>query len=193
MFSKKFLLSQILFLITAALLLFIYLEPKPVELNVLGQVNDFHLINSEGQSVSLKDLKGKVWVADFFFTTCGNICPMMTGHMSRLHNLFKPYADVKLVSFSVNPENDSPQALKAYANKFHADTNRWLFLTGTREEITKVAVESFKMGDIHEPIFHSSYFTLVDKEGKIRGYYDSTDPKNVDKVISNLKQLLKSG
>lgn len=193
MFSKRFIISQVLFLITAFILLFLYLRPKPPELNIYGQVNDFELVNSDGVKFGLKDLKGKVWVADFFFTTCSNLCPMMTAHMSRLYKVFQPYPQVRLVSFSVNPENDSPEVLKAYAKKFNADTNRWVFLTGPREDITNVVVNSFKMGDIHEPIFHSSYFTLVDKQGRIRGYYDSTEPKNIDKVVSDLKLLLKEG
>jgi hypothetical protein len=109
--------------------------------------------------------------------------------MSRLSQVFKNYSNVKLVSFSVNPENDNPEVLKAYAKKFDADTRQWIFLTGSREAITDIVVKSFKMGDINEPIFHSSYFTLVDKQGQIRGYYDSSEPKNIDKIIHDLKQL----
>ncbi|MBI3602578.1 MAG: SCO family protein [Candidatus Omnitrophica bacterium] len=191
MLSKKFFIIQIFFLAAAVLLLMFYLRQPSPALGVYGQVGDFHLINSNSQTASLKDLQGKVWVADFFFTTCGNLCPMMNAHMSRLHELFKPYQDVRLVSFSVNPENDTPQALKAYAEKFHADTRRWIFLTGSREDITKVAVGSFKLGDIREPIFHSSYFILVDRKGQIRGYYDSTDSKNIEKIIKDLKQLIR--
>ncbi len=170
----------------------LYRRPVAVPLNVLAQVNDFKLINSDSQEISLKDFKGKIWVADFFFTSCGTICPMMGSHMGRLQRTFQSYPDVKLVSFSVNPEQDNPEVLKKYAKKYHADTRQWFFLTGSREEITKLMVTSFKMGDIKEPIFHSSYFTLVDRQGKIRGYYDSANVKNIDKVILDLKQLLKS-
>ena len=186
MFSKKFLIIQIVFVATAAVLAFAYLRQP---LRILGQVQDFHLTNSDGQTVSLKDLHGKVWVADFFFTTCSGICPMMSAHMGRIHNIFKGHSDIKLVSFSVNPENDSPAALKAYAQKFHADTKQWLFLTGSREDMTRVAVDSFKLGDIREPIFHSSYFVLVDRKGQIRSYYDSGDSKNIDQIIKDLKRL----
>jgi protein SCO1 len=193
MFSKRFLLSQIFFVITAALLFFIYARSQAPKLPILGQVQDFELTNSEGQKVRFQDLKGKIWVADFFFTTCSDICPMMSTHMGRLHKIFKPYADVRLVSFTVNPENDTPEALKTYAKKYQADTNQWIFLTGSREEITQVAVKSFKMGDIKEPIFHSSYFTLVDKQGRIRGYYDTSDTKNIDRVTNDLLLLLKAG
>jgi protein SCO1/2 len=190
MFSKKFILIQLLAVSVAACLLVFYIRSAQPALPVLGHVQDFHLTNSEGKEVSLKDLKGKVWVADFFFTTCGSICPMMGNHMKRIHQAFKPYGDVRLVSFSVNPENDNPEVLKQYAKKYNADTRQWIFLTGSREDMTKVAVESFKLGDIKEPIFHSSYFTLVDQEGNIRGYYDSSEPKNIDQIIKDLQKIL---
>ena len=190
MFSKKFLLTQVLFLVAAMALLVLYLRQQPPrQMDVLGQVGNFHLTNSNGQTVTLKDLRGKVWVADFFFTTCGSTCPMLSAHMGRLQKLFKPYSDVRLVSFTVNPENDNPQILKVYAQKFHADPNRWIFLTGSREELTKVVVGSFKLGDIRNPIFHSSYFVLVDRKGRIRGYYDGTEGKIIEKIAADLKRL----
>lgn len=183
-------LIQIFFVIVALVLLGLYLRQPTKETGVYGQVGNFHLINSNGQTVTLKDLQGKVWVADFFFTTCGSTCPMLSAHMSRLQKLFQPYSDAWLVSFSVNPENDTPQVLKAYAQKFHADPNRWIFLTGSRDELTKLTVGFFKLGDIHNPIFHSSYFVLVDRQGRIRGYYNGTDNKNLEKIMADLKQIL---
>ena len=196
MLSKKFLISQIVFLMAAIFLFMFYHAPRPplkiIDPYILGNIHDFQLINSENQKVTLKDFKDKIWVADFFFTTCSGICPMLSGHMSRLQKTFKDYPDVKLVSFSVNPEQDNPEALKAYAKKFQADTRQWIFLTGSREEITRLAVGSFKMGDINEPINHSSYFTLVDRDGRIRGYYDTADVRNIDNVIKDVRKLLKT-
>lgn len=194
MFSRKFIISQIVFVLIAALFVFRFIRPEaPAKLPVLGHIKDFTLIDSEGRQTGLAQLKGHTWVADFFFTTCSTICPMMSAHMGRLHQTFKDYPQVRLVSFTVNPENDSPEVLKGYAAKFKADTRQWMFLTGSREELTQVAVASFKLGDIKEPVFHSSYFTLVDKNGQIRGYYDSSDVKNIDRIIVDLKQLLKAG
>jgi protein SCO1/2 len=192
MFSKKFLVAQVFILFAVILLLIFYPRQAPNDLDILGKVKDFQLINSNELPFSLKNLKGKVWVADFFFTSCGSICPMMSAHMNRLYQIFKAYKDVQLVSFTVNPENDSPTVLKKYAQKFNADTSRWVFLTGSREEITNVVVNSFKIGDIKEPIFHSSYFVLIDRQGEIRGYYDSTNPKNIDKIIKDIKKILKT-
>jgi protein SCO1/2 len=191
MFSNRFITLQVFFIIAAIALGALYLnQVKKTPLPTYGHVQDFKLINSLGQPVELKDLKGKVWVADFMFTTCSNICPMMTKNMGILRKAFAGNEHVRLVSVSVNPENDTPAALKDYASKNNADPKQWLFLTGTREAITKVAVESFKLGDVKEPIFHSSYFVLVDKEANIRGYYDGTDVANIKKIAKDLKQLL---
>jgi len=189
MFSKKLILIQVLFLVAAFSLAVFYHRLHVAHLGMYGKVNDFKLTNSDNVKVGLKTLEGKIWVADFFFTTCASICPMMSAHMEHLQQVFKSYTEVRLVSFSVNPEQDTPEVLKDYSKKYHADSKRWFFLTGSREDITKVVVNSFKMGDIHEPIFHSSYFALVDKQGMIRGYYDSAAVKNIDKLESDLKLL----
>ncbi len=207
MFSKKFLYIQIPLIIVAAVLLFAYLRKSsnitfsptiaqslPVvvkPLPVLGSVADFQLKSSDAQDVSLIDLKGKVWVADFMFTSCGSICPMMTKNMNILHRSFHDNVDVKLVSISVNPEGDSPEVMGAYARKYRIDTHQWYFLTGTRDAITKLVIESFKLGDIKEPIFHSSYFALVDRSANIRGYYDGTDVSAIKRISQDLTQLLK--
>ena len=191
MFSKRFFFSQILFfaVLFCAGLAYFY---KPVQpLPVLGQIADFHLLNSDGKIVSLKDLKDKVWVADFIFTTCGGICPTMTANMAQLHRSYVLADDVRLVSISVNPENDTPELLKTYAKKFKANTGRWLFLTGPLADIQKLVVGSFKLGKIDEPVFHSSYFTLVDREGRIRGYYDGMDKEKLARLFKDIATLLR--
>ncbi len=190
MFSKKFLILQSIVIIFIAFIVVMkFAAPKP-QLPRLGQVQDFALIDSEGRTIGLKDLMGKVWLADFMFTTCGNICPMMTKNMSQIHKSYQMFDDVKMVSFSVNPENDQPEVLKKYAKKFNANTDSWYFLTGSREELTNVAVNSFKLGDIKEPIFHSSYFALVDRQGMIRGYYDGVDKDNLQKIAKDIRAVI---
>jgi protein SCO1/2 len=163
---------------------------RPKALPVLGEVKDFDLQGID-RPVKLADLKGKVWIADFMFTTCGGICPMMTKNLAQVQRLYDGAPDVRMVSISVNPDNDTPEVLKAYAKKYNADTTRWFFLTGPAEDIKKVAVESFKLGDIKEPIFHSSYFTLVDRQARIRGYYDGTEPDQVKKLSDDIARLKK--
>jgi protein SCO1/2 len=192
MFSKRFIKFQIIFISAAVLLgAYYFLQARQHSaLPMLGKVANFNLINSMAEPVTLDSLRGKVWVANFMFTTCSDICPMLTKNMSVLHKSFAGDNRIRLVSFSVNPENDTPAALKNYAAKYNADPKQWFFLTGSRESLTKLAVDSFKMGDVKEPIFHSSYFVLVDKQGNIRGYYDGVDTANLGRITQAVKNLL---
>ena len=164
---------------------------RPARLPVLGSIQDFKLTGIDHNPVTLADLKGKVWVADFIFTTCGGICPTMTTNLAAIHRSFNLEKDVRMVSFSVNPSTDTPEVLKAYAAKYKADTAHWIFLTGSDEDIKKVAVGSFKLVDIKEPVFHSSYFTLVDRRARILGYYDGTDKSSVRKLFMDIARLKK--
>jgi protein SCO1/2 len=188
---------RIYFFVLTALTLFCFFtifffnqEINRPRLSILGQVQPFTLLDMEGKKFGLSDLKGKVWVANFFFTTCSDICPIMNKQMASLNRSFDLDRRIALVSFSVNPETDTPQVLKSYAQKYGAKKT-WYFLTGPREDITKIAVESFKLGDIKEPIFHSSYFTLVDKSGLIRGYYDGTKQVEVNRLFRDAGILMK--
>lgn len=185
-FSKKFVYSQIVFVTAMLLLGFMYVRQKQgPDLPVYDTVRDFQLQNQDGKTVTMADLKGNVWIANFMFTTCSGICPMMTGRMAKMDKMFERVKDMRLVSISVNPENDTPQALKAYAEKFKA-SNKWIFLTGPHDTIQSLAVDSFKIGDTKELAFHSQLFVLVDRTGQIRGYYDSTDEERMARLIADL-------
>ncbi len=187
MFSRRFIISQTLIALAALILVagYVALHKAPA-MPVYGKVSEFKLQDQNGQDFGLKDLKGKVWVADLMFTTCGGICPTMSKSMSGLHQNFAHWDDVRMVSISVNPENDSPAVLETYAKKYKAQGKKWIFLTGPRDEIQKLAVESFKMGDMREMVFHSALFVLVDRGGRIRGYYDGTDPERVERLRVDL-------
>jgi len=161
------------------------------DLPVLGQVHDFNLIDEKGEEFSLSRLQGDVWIANFFFTTCSDICPIMSKNMAALHRSFALVGDVTQVSITVNPEFDSSTVLQQYAEKYKANTSKWHFLTGTREQITELAVKSFKLGSIDEPVFHSSKFALVDRRGSIRGYYDGVQPGEVSQLFTDITVLLK--
>ncbi len=160
-------------------------------LPVLSSVGEFKLLDSNGQEFGLSNLKSKIWIADFFFTTCSDICPMMTKNMATLYRSFLLEKDVAFVSFTVNPEYDSAGVLSQYAQKFNADTSKWHFLTGPRGMIQDIAVKSFKLGDIHEPVFHSSYFVLVDRKGQIRGYYGGMKKEELPRLFKDLAYLIK--
>jgi protein SCO1/2 len=165
-------------------------EPPPV----LGRVPDFQLINRDGRKIGLADLAGRPWVADFIFTSCPASCPMMTLRLSAFEQDLPDDLGVHLVSFSVDPEHDTPEVLQRYAESFDAPP-RWLFLTGTRDQIYDLSKQGFKLGvddspgaavDGAEPILHSTRFTLVDGAGNIRGYYDAFDKAAVERLRRDL-------
>lgn len=161
-----------------------------------GMVPDFDLVERSNRKVTRQDLTGKVWVADFIFTSCGGTCPAMTSQMRKLQD--KLFADIRLVSFTVDPTHDTPAVLTEYANRYGADKDRWLFLTGDAEAIQKLTVGGFKLaldptgGNDVEPIVHSSRFVLVDREGFIRGYYGTQELADVDKLVADANNLVLS-
>ncbi len=156
--------------------------PKPPEMKI--PVPAFELTNEQGQPYGLKDLKNKLWVADFVFTSCPTVCPKITKRMHevmrRAKNLGEYY---HLVTFTVDPENDTPQKLAEYGHAYKADPLRWTFLTGNLGELETTVVKGFKMAMGKEAsedsgmmsIFHSEKLVLVDDAGNIRGYYDADD------------------
>ena len=166
-------------------------EPPPV----LGQVPDFALTNRDGRTVRRADLAGRPWIADFIFTRCAASCPMMSLRMARLNRDLPSSLPVRLVSFTVDPDYDSPEVLQRYAKSFSAP-DRWLFLSGARQDVHKLCVEGFKLaldpssGTGNEPILHSTRFVLVDGEGRIRGYYEAFDEPSMKQLRRDLDSLL---
>lgn len=176
------------------LLLSIFLKERVLEakeLPVMGEVPDFEFTDTNFQTFSKQKLNGKVWVADFIFTTCAGPCPVMTENLAWIHRSYLLEKEVELVSITVYPENDSPQVLKEYAAEHKADTKKWHFLTGSREKIHDLAYKGFKFGDAENPVFHSPKMALVDKQGHIRGYYTGTDDKEIQRLFKDIAKLLK--
>jgi protein SCO1/2 len=186
-------------LVTAALLFWL----RQVQVNALsnrplpsyGTVPRFELTNQDEQPFGSQQLSGKIWIADFIFTTCPGPCPIISTRMSELQ---KPLvkSDVHLVSFSVDPEKDTPDVLRVYADKLRKQPLRWDFLTGPIAPITSLSRDGFKLG-ISEadqqdtgPI-HSTRFVLVDRRGTIRGYYDALAPDGVTKLLADTNHLLR--
>ena len=166
-------------------------EPPPV----LGEVPGFALINRDGREVRSADLAGAPWIADFIFTRCGASCPMMSQRMARLERELPRDLGVRFVSFSVDPEHDTPPVLEDYAESFGAP-GRWLFLTGDKQAIYRLSKEGFKLAvddaapvNPDEPILHSTRFVLVDGEGRIRGYYEAFDEEAMKKLMREVEAL----
>ena len=160
-------------------------------LPVIGGIPDFEFIDSEGRDVGLSTLKGKVWVADFIFTTCTMACPIMTGNMNIIHKKYKKNDDLRLVSISVYPEYDTPEVLKKYASQYEANTDTWHFLTGNESTVKEVIKDGFKIGDYEDIIFHSEKFALVDRNGMIRAYYNGMKSEDMKKLKKDINNLLK--
>ena len=158
-------------------------------LPVLGQVQAFTLKDSGGQEFNSDQLRGKVWIASFFFTTCSGVCPMISKNMAFLSRTFERLENIHLVSITVNPEQDSPEVLARYAERYKGDRQNWHFLTGSREAVTDVIVGSFKVGNMKEPVFHTTYFPLVDSRGFIRGYYDGAKDSEISRLLKDAIHL----
>ena len=160
-------------------------------LPVIGGIPNFEFVDSEGRDVGLSTLKGKVWVADFIFTTCTMACPIMTGNMNIIHKKYKKNDDIRLVSISVYPEYDTPEVLKKYASQYEANTDTWHFLTGNESTVKEVIKDGFKIGDYEDIIFHSEKFALVDRNGMIRAYYNGMKSEDMKKLKKDINNLLK--
>jgi len=176
------------------------LDPRLVDPSLKGatgehHIKDFNLIDQTGGNFTLADVGDRIIVADFFFTTCATICPKMTVQLERVQQAYKDEERLLLLSHSVTPERDSVPLLAAYADKHNADPERWRFLTGERAQIYALARKSYfavlDEGDGGPDDFvHTENFVLVDPQRRLRGFYDGTSTKDVDRLISDIATLL---
>jgi len=155
-----------------------------------GTVPAFSLTAQDGAGFfSERRLRGKTWVAAFFFTTCNGPCPRMTAQMRKVQDATRDIADVALVSFSIDPQTDTPARLGEYAARFKADHARWSFLTGDEAEIRKLGVDVFHLADPQEKLAHSTRFALVDRKGRIRGYYDTALAGAIPEIVEDIRRV----
>jgi protein SCO1/2 len=151
-------------------------------LPILGQVPQFQLTAQTGRPFDSQSLDGHIWVADFIYTTCPGPCPMMSSQMRRLQISTTP--NISLVSFTVDPEHDTPPVLAAYAKHFTADPARWHFLTGEPSRLNDLGLNTFKLNSVDGSLIHSTRFVLVDGARRIRGYYIDTS-----QLLHDIRQL----
>ncbi len=159
-------------------------------------IANFKLINQNGDTITEKDYKDKIYVADFFFTTCQSICPVMTDQMHRIQEEIKNDDDVKLLSHSVTPEIDSVAQLKKYANEKGVNVRKWNLVTGDRKQIYDLARKSYLVVKDDNTqdygMIHTENFALIDKEKRVRGWYDGTSETSVDSLLMDIQKLKKS-
>lgn len=212
----------VIFIIVGVSITYYYIQPKEKELGVINPVDlepemvdesvllerkgyghtigDFSFKDQNGKTITQADVDGKVYVAEYFFTTCGSICPIMNKQMQRVQKAYIREADLKILSFTVNPEVDTVEQMKRYATEHGANDDQWHFLTGSKDDLYSLARKSFfvlkpaeaeNLGDAGSDFIHTNNFVLVDRQRRIRGYYDGTSTTGVDSLIYDISRLLK--
>ena len=214
-FAKYKLFGTVLFFLSAVIVYLFYnaLQPKKVlpvfqpsmvnpelvdstvqYVKKYHTISDFSLTNQNGRTITQDNYKGKIYIADFFFTTCPTICPIMTKNMAEIQDKIKDQEDVLLLSHSVTPEIDSVAQLKKYALEKGVDDAKWNLVTGDKKQIYDLARKSYLAvktegdGGAFDMI-HTENFILVDKARQVRGFYDGTNPKEIERLMADLEIL----
>lgn len=178
------------FAIIGAILTYVFVIKPEKPLQVLGQVNQFELLDENNENFGAAQLKDKVWAVNFIFTSCQGICPTMTKNMAEVQKNFANQTNVNFVSISVNPETDTPEILSEYRKKHNVTADNWHFLTGDRDKIKKLMFDDMKLGYSEDVIFHSDRMVLVDSNLKIRGYYTGTQKSDYSKLTADISKLV---
>jgi protein SCO1/2 len=210
---KKIIPLVIIVVIGIAITYFMISKPKPLkvfnpadinpqlvdkevqDIQKLHRVGVFNLTDQNGKTVTENDFKNKIYITDFFFVTCPTICPKMATQMQRVYAEFKSNDNILFLSHTVMPEKDSVSVLKEYADKIGVNDNKWKFVTGDKKQIYNLARKTYfaavSEGDGGpEDFVHTENFVLVDKEKRLRGFYDGTSEKDTDRLIKDIYTLL---
>jgi protein SCO1/2 len=174
-------------------------SPRPAEPQVLGVVPEFTAVRQDGAAFGSKELQGSLWAANFIFTRCPNVCPTLTAKMAGLQLVSsRRLPQLKLISFTIDPEHDTPEVLAAYAAKYGADPARWSFLRADRAQLegalTKGMFQSLDMGDGLDlkRVSHSSYLVLVDRQSRMRGFYRLSETSSIEQVMRDAEALARA-
>jgi protein SCO1/2 len=174
-------------------------DPELLRIGQGHTIGNFSFKNQDNKTITQKEIEGKVFVAEYFFTTCQSICPIMNDQMQRVQKEFKGNSKVKILSFTVDPDVDTVEQMSRYAQKQKAISGQWHFLTGKKEDLYSLARKSFfvlkpaeaqNQGDAGSDFIHTNNFVLVDRQKRIRGYYDGTSQKEVTELITDISRLL---
>ena len=169
-----------------------------VKLPVLSDVQAFSFIDQDGKTITEKDIRGKVYIAEYFFTTCKGICPKMNNNLRSVYEKFRDQPDFMIVSHTVDPLTDSVGRMKAYADSMHVDSKNWLFLTGRKDSLYHAARISYLLDDpknndisVNEQFIHTQFFALVDKNSQVRKIYDGLKMDEIKALENDIQDLLK--
>lgn len=171
---------------------------EKVKLPVLNTVQPFQFMRQDSSMVSQKDIRNRVYVAEYFFTTCKGICPKMNKNMKAIYEQYGNNPNFLVLSHTVNPETDSLPVLKRYADSLGAKVDNWWFLTGSKEDLYRSARESYLLDDpknssknIDDQFLHTQFFALVDRQGRVRGIYDGIKKDEVETLLHDIDELIK--
>ena len=198
--KKKLLwLGGFFILLMAAFYFFLFAgtDYYKAKLPLLNYVQNFSFTDQDGKQLTQRKMEGKVYVAEYFFTTCKGICPKMNANMKTIYDQYKSEPDFAIISHTCMPEVDSVPVMKAYAQKMEAGKN-WHFVTGNKDSLYKMARESYLLDNdknnsmnIKDQFIHTQFFAVIDKEGRVRGVYDGLKKDELDKLTRDIKDLLK--
>jgi protein SCO1/2 len=169
-----------------------------VKLPVVNRVQPFKFTNQDGQQTTERNVEGKVYVAEYFFTTCPSICPMLNTNMKKIYEAYKDEPGFMILSHTVDPDNDNVARLKWYADSMQVNTKQWVFLTGRKDSLYKTARNSYLLDDpqnnlqnINDQFLHTQFFALVDRTGRVRKIYDGLKKAEIEELKKDIKRLLK--
>lgn len=185
------------FFITLTVVFYLVVRKYIVPRNTISVVQPFVFTNQDGQSVSNKDVDGKVYVAEYFFTTCKGICPVLNTNMKKVYEKFKNENNFLILSHTCDPANDSVQQLKQYADSMGVDTKRWIFLTGRKDSLYRMARISYtiddpanNLKDINDDFLHTQFWALVNKKGEVKKVYDGLKESEINEMMGEVNKLL---
>ncbi|MGP8234975.1 MAG: SCO family protein [Limisphaerales bacterium] len=194
-----FLASGGLLLTMTAIVVAFIAAPAAVSLPVYGALPSFQLTDQDNRTATLESLRGQVWIADVIFTRCAGQCLIMSGHMKKIQSALPPGSPIKLVSFTTDPSYDVPAVLQKYAARYGADGSQWFFLTGDKAVLRHAAVDGLKLTVLdkatgeqdngNDLFIHSAKFVVIDKSGRIRGYFDGETEEGTAQAFAAAKTL----
>ena len=166
--------------------------------DTISVVQPFSFVNQDGKVVTDRDMEGKVYVAEYFFTTCPGICPTMNNNMRKVYERFKDEKDFFILSHTSDPQRDSAQQLKKYADSMGVNTEKWIFLTGRKDSLYNTARTSYTIDDpannlrnIEDDFLHTQFWALVDRNGDVKRIYDGLKDEEIDELINDIGRMLK--
>ncbi len=190
-------LFYILFFVVLVAVFYVVVQRWIKVNDTISVVQPFKFINQDGQIVTEKDMAGKIYVAEYFFTTCTGICPDMNKNLKKVYDEFKDEKDFYILSHTSQPEVDSAAKLKQFAENMGVDTRKWIFLTGRKDSLYNMARVSYTIDDpvnnlknIEDDFLHTQFWALVDREGKVKKVYDGLEESEVKAMIRQIKRML---